>query len=153
MADIQKPRFSVSITPAVELEKEDNNHGPMTVLHEQIRKSVGGGGTCVCPDDDLVVNGTFADGVSTPVTSNSGTLKTLNGDEELVYIKHTGLNQAGSSSGADKVKVETADGTSIMELQSGEFAFFPHYAGGAGLIQLETSANTCQVEYAYFTRG
>ena len=70
-----------------------------------------------------------------------------------VYIKHTGLNSAGSSSGADKVKVETADGTAIMELKTGEFAFFPHYAGGAGLIQLETSANTVQVEYAYFTRG
>jgi hypothetical protein len=70
-----------------------------------------------------------------------------------VYLKHTGLNSAGSSSGTDKVKVETADGTSIMELKIGEFAFFPYYAGGAGLLQLETSANTVQVEYAYFTRG
>ena len=70
-----------------------------------------------------------------------------------VYVKHLGLNSAGSSSGTDKVKVETADGTSIMELKIGEFAFFPHYAGGAGLLQLEASANTVQVEYAYFTRG
>ena len=70
-----------------------------------------------------------------------------------VYLKHTGLNSAGSSSGTDKVKVETADGTAIMELKIGEFAFFPHYAAGAGLLQLETTANTVQVEYAYFTRG
>ena len=70
-----------------------------------------------------------------------------------VYLKHTGLNSAGSSSGTDKVKVETADGTSIMELKIGEFAFFPFYAGGAGKLQLQTSANTVQVEYAYFTRG
>ena len=70
-----------------------------------------------------------------------------------VYIKHTGLNSAGSSSGVDKIVVETADGTQIMELKFEEFAFFPFYAGGAGKLQLQTSANTVQVEYAYFTRG
>ena len=70
-----------------------------------------------------------------------------------VYLKHTGLNSAGSSSGTDKVEVETADGTAIMELKSGEFAFFPYFAQGAGLLQLEASANTVQVEYAYFTRS
>lgn len=70
-----------------------------------------------------------------------------------VYIKHTGLNSAGSTSGTDKVVVETADGTQIMELKITEFAFFPFYAGGAGKLQLQTSANTVQVEYAFFTRG
>ena len=70
-----------------------------------------------------------------------------------VYLKHKGLNSAGSSSGTDKVVVETADGTQILELKIGEFAFFPFYAGGAGKLQLQTSANTVQVEYAYFTRG
>ena len=70
-----------------------------------------------------------------------------------VYLKHTGLNSAGSSSGTDKVHVETADSATIMELKIGEFAFFPYYAEGAGLLQLETSANTVQVEYAFFTRG
>tara|TARA_R100000900_G_scaffold95066_1_gene73795 strand:+ start:37 stop:429 length:393 start_codon:yes stop_codon:yes gene_type:complete len=70
-----------------------------------------------------------------------------------VYLKHTGLNSAGSSSGTDKVHVETGDSATIMELKIGEFAFFPYYAEGAGLLQLETSANTVQVEYAFFTRG
>lgn len=70
-----------------------------------------------------------------------------------VYIKHLGLNSAGGSSGADQVKVETADGTEIMRISKDEFAFFPHYAGGAGLIQLEATANTVQVEYAYYTRS
>jgi len=70
-----------------------------------------------------------------------------------VYLKHTGLDSAGSSSGTDKVVVETADGTQIMELKIGEFAFFPFYAGAAGKLQLQTSANTVQVEYAFFTRG
>ena len=70
-----------------------------------------------------------------------------------VYIKHLGLNSAGGSSGADQIKVETADGTEIMRISKDEFAFFPHHAGGAGLIQLEATANTVQVEYAYFTRS
>jgi len=70
-----------------------------------------------------------------------------------VYIKHLGLNSAGSSSGTDKVVVETADGTQILELKIEEFAFFPFYAGGAGKLQLQASANTVQVEYAFFTRG
>lgn len=70
-----------------------------------------------------------------------------------VYLKHMGLNDAGSSSGTDKVVVETADDTKIIELKIGEFAFFPFYAGGAGKLQLQASANTVQVEYAYFTRG
>jgi len=70
-----------------------------------------------------------------------------------VYIKHLGLNSAGGSSGADQVKVETADGTEIMRISKDEFAFFPHYAGGSGIIQLEATANTVQVEYAYFTRS
>ena len=52
-----------------------------------------------------------------------------------------------------QVKVETADGTEIMRISKDEFAFFPHYAGGAGIIQLEATANTVQVEYAYFTRS
>jgi len=72
---------------------------------------------------------------------------------KYVYIKHTGLNAAGSSSGTDRVQVETADGTQIAELSFEEFMFFPYYGGGACKIQLQTNANTVQVEYAYWTRS
>ena len=101
--------------------------------------------------------------VVSPITGISIITATTTGGDNIivpnldspryVYLKHTGLNSAGSSSGADKVVVETADGTQILELKIGEFAFFPFYAGGAGKLQLQTSANTVQVEYAYFTRG
>ena len=70
-----------------------------------------------------------------------------------VYLHHTGLNAAGSSSGTDKVVVETTGDVQIMELKINEFAFFPFYKGSADLLQLQTSANTVQVEYAFFTRG
>jgi hypothetical protein len=100
--------------------------------------------------------------VSPMVNISTITATTTGGDSIIVpnldspryiYLKHTGLNSAGSSSGTDKVVVETADGTQILELKINEFAFFPFYAGVAGKLQLQTSANTVQVEYAYFTRG
>ena len=100
--------------------------------------------------------------VSPSITPSLITATTTGGDNiivpnvdsaKYVYIKHTGLNSAGSSSGTDKVEVETADGTPIMELKSGEFAFFPYFAQGACKLQLQTDANTVQVEYAYFTRA
>tara|TARA_R100000458_G_C8156187_1_gene162068 strand:+ start:77 stop:469 length:393 start_codon:yes stop_codon:yes gene_type:complete len=90
----------------------------------------------------------------TATTTGGDTIIVPNVDSpRYVYIKHLGLNSAGSSSGTDKVVVETADGTQILELKIDEFAFFPFYAGSAGKLQLQTSANTVQVEYAYFTRG
>ena len=73
--------------------------------------------------------------------------------ERFVYIKHLGLTSAGAKNTTDKVKVETADGVHIAELRAGEFLFLPYYDGNASLMQLEASANTVQVEYAYFTRG
>ena len=101
--------------------------------------------------------------VVSPITGISIITATTTGGDNIIvpnldspryiYLKHTGLNSAGSSSGSDKVVVETADGTQILELKLGEFAFFPFYVGGAGKLQLQTSANTVQVEYAYFTRG
>ena len=101
--------------------------------------------------------------VVSPIVNISKVTATNTGNETIilssldspryVYLKHTGLNAAGSSSGTDKVHVETGDSATIMELKAEEIAFFPYYAEGAGLLQLETSANTVQVEYAFFTRG
>ena len=91
--------------------------------------------------------------ITTTVTGGNHIILPNLDSPRYVYLHHTGLNSAGSRSGTDKVHVETADGTTIMELKIGEFAFFPFYAEGAGKLQLEASANTVVVEYAYFTRG
>jgi len=112
--------------------------------------------------DSLNFTVTDALTVVSPIVNISKITATVTGGDTIivpnldspryVYLKHTGLNSAGASS-TDKVHVETADGTTIMELKPTEFAFFPFYAEGAGKLQLEASANTVQVEYAYFTRG
>tara|TARA_B100000287_G_scaffold378820_1_gene381509 strand:- start:395 stop:787 length:393 start_codon:yes stop_codon:yes gene_type:complete len=91
--------------------------------------------------------------ITATTTGNASIILPNINASRYVYLKHTGVNSAGSSSGSDKVKVETADGTAIMELKSGEFAFFPYFAQGSCLLQLETDANTVQVEYAYYTRS
>ena len=91
--------------------------------------------------------------ITATTTANESIILPSKDVTRYVYIKHLGLNSAGGSSGADQIKVETADGTEIMRISKDEFAFFPHHAGGAGLIQLEATANTVQVEYAYFTRA
>ena len=106
-------------------------------------------------DDSLSVEAPMV-GVSTITATTTGNASIILPNVNAcryVYLKHTGLNSAGSTSGSDKVEVETADGTPIMELKSGEFAFFPYYAQGSCLLQLEASANTVQVEYAYYTRS
>tara|TARA_R100000008_G_scaffold77090_1_gene57340 strand:+ start:75 stop:467 length:393 start_codon:yes stop_codon:yes gene_type:complete len=91
--------------------------------------------------------------ITATTTGNASIIAPNTDAVRYIYIKHLGLNSAGGDSGADQIKVETADGTEIMRISKNEFAFFPHYAGGAGLIQLEATANTVQVEYAYFTRA
>ena len=73
--------------------------------------------------------------------------------ERFVYIKHLGLDSAGKKNITDKLKVEYSDGNHIAELRAGEFLFLPYDTGGAALLQLETSANTIQAEYAFFTRS
>jgi hypothetical protein len=105
--------------------------------------------------DNMTVNEPFVgfSRITATTTGNASIIAPSVDATRYVYIRHTGLNSAGGSSGADQVKVETADGTEIMRISKDEFAFFPHYAGGAGLLQLEATANTVQVEYAYFTRA
>ena len=73
--------------------------------------------------------------------------------ERFVYIRHLGLDSAGKKNITDKLKVEYSNGNHIAELRAGEFLYLPYDTGGAALLQLETSANTVQAEYAFFTRG
>ena len=125
----QKVRFSVSVTPVVELDKEDDKHAPMSVLHEQIRKSVGGGG--VIETSSLVVGGTFVDGNSTPVTSNATSIS-VDGNEEIIFIKHTGFLIDGTTKAADSdtLIIKVTLGTALIaELLPGEGMVFPRPGG------------------------
>ena len=87
-----------------------------------------------------------------------------------LYIKHTGIDNAGASTTSD-LKVlnfegeDSANGTQIMVLKSGEWAFFPYDNGTAdplnadggvsddddNALVLQAGAGTIEVEYAYYT--
>ena len=74
-----------------------------------------------------------------------------------VYIKNTGLTGADAADTAAiadgvTVKVETGDGARIINLGADEFCFLPYHAEGAGLLQLEASADTVIAEYGYWTK-
>ena len=149
MADIQKPRFTISVTPIVELGETDNKHAAMTVLHEEIRASIGGGGVVQIADDDLFVGGTFDGGESTPVTSNTGTLITLDGGEDLLYIRHTGLlfGTTNASAATDGVNVSLG-GQVIASLQNGEAIVLPRPA--SGVLSIASLINHVGIDWITF---
>ena len=71
----------------------------------------------------------------------------------MVYFKNLSTSSSDRSGGStESIKIYVDEELTLL-IGPGEFAFFPFYAGGAGKLQLQTSANTVQVEYAYFTRG
>lgn len=68
-----------------------------------------------------------------------------------VYIKNTGLDASDETTTAT-IKVEIANNTRIINLDTDEFCFFPHKAENSGLIQLEASSGTVVADYGYWTK-
>ena len=50
MANTMKISYAVSATPKVELDKSEGLYQAMTVIHEDVRTSVGGGGEITSDD-------------------------------------------------------------------------------------------------------
>ena len=70
-----------------------------------------------------------------------------------LYIKHTGTTD-GTTATTNAVDVEDTDNVAFAQLSAGEFMFLPYSkAGGSKGVQLETTAGTVQVEYAFFTKA
>ena len=150
MADKFKPRFAVSVTPAVELGETDNKYAAHTVLHEEIRASIGGGGTITSiEDDDLAVDG-YDGGNPTYVTSNAST-ETLDGNVELVFIKHTGHLFSNSSTlgvkcaDADSVDIKVAGPITIANLKAGEAMVLPRPAISGDITLASTSGHVAVI--------
>ena len=128
MASTNKISFAVSVTPKVLIDEVDNTNAATEVIHESIRKSVGGSGEITANSGDVTVAGGWDEGVNTPVTSN-GTEYAVDANTDMVFFKHTGeLVAGGSSEVADTVKVTihgddtsnvTGDGVEIAELANG----------------------------------
>jgi hypothetical protein len=87
-----------------------------------------------------------------------------------LYIKHNGIDSTGAATTADLLVKNfegeaSSNGTQIMSLKTGEWAFFPYDNGTAdpknedggvsddddNALVLQASAGTIEVEYAYYT--
>jgi len=118
--------FAVSATPRVALAANDGFYQGSTVIHENVRTSLGGSGEITA--GDLTVNtstGGWTDGVNDAVTSNNG-LSTTDASTDMLVIKHTG-NLVGTTTAAaatDTVLVKSASNV-IAELKSGEAIVLP----------------------------
>ena len=126
MAFLNKPSFAVSVTPKGTLANVDGTNVAMTVMHEHVRKTVGGNGEIT--GDDNTIDGTYdSDAVSTPITSNAGSHGiTFDGNVNLLFIKHTGFlfGTTTACGDADTVKIEH-DTDTIAELRAGEAMVLP----------------------------
>ena len=162
--DKQKINFSVSVTPTVEVQGVAGKHKDMTVLHEDIRASLGGSGTIVGHDDDLVVNsgtsaGQWEDGTYTKVDSagSAGTDVLIDDNTECVFIKHMGLLSDGTAcDDADTLQImagadfSAANDTSIAlaELKKGEAIVLPRPGNMVRLyFKTGNSTNHVQVQF------
>ena len=120
MANLNKPTFAVSVTPKVVVGETDNEVGTHSVIHESVRKSLGGSGEYT--GNDITIEGGWDEGDNTAVTSTGGSVPTLDANTGVVFIKNTGL-LFGTTDASDPVvdTVQIKHNSNIMsELQAGE---------------------------------
>tara|TARA_R110002020_G_scaffold259415_1_gene473320 strand:+ start:2231 stop:2740 length:510 start_codon:yes stop_codon:yes gene_type:complete len=163
MANLNKPTFAVSVTPAVLVQETDDAVPEHTVIHESVRKSLSGNGT-VTGDDSIIddtnnngsTNNSWQEGVNTAVTSN-GSIIAFDTSTDLIYIKHTGLLFGSTASAAaDTVKIAidgsatsgvSGDGVIIAELANEEAMVLPRPGiAGAYIFVTGNGSNHVGVE-------
>ena len=91
MATTHEVRWNVSATPVAVETGDDGGHMAVETLHENVRKSVGGGGTSAT-EGEIDFGGTYADGTSsTPyLSANSGGVPIGDGNSTFIYVKNLG---------------------------------------------------------------
>jgi len=140
MAFVNKPNFAVSVTPKGTLAEANNDNQEMVVIHENVRKSLGGSGEITGVNN--TISGGWVDGTNTPVTSNASVVAVTT-TTDLLYIKHTGLLMAGGAcADADTVNISIDTSASpctgsdfvLCNLKKGEAMVFPAPGSSWGLI-------------------
>jgi len=144
MAFVNKPNFAVSVTPKGTLAEANNDNQEMIVIHENVRKSLGGSGEIT--GNDNTIDGGWVDGVNTAITSNNGSHGiTFDAAVNLLYIKHTGLLFGTTTACADADTIQIKHDTdTIAELKSGEAIVLPRpsalvltFASGSAHVGVE----------------
>ena len=152
-----KISFAVTATPKVELIQEDDYYQAMTVIHEDVRKSLGGSGTVTGVGIEALggTGGSWANGAYTQLTNSSNAGAIANdADSDLVFIKHLGTLVAdGTPSDNSTTSLLIKHDTDIIsELLNGEAIVLPRPGASSALILATgngaggTSSNHVNVE-------
>ena len=134
MADYNNPDFAVSVTPKVSVDEEAGVFQAMTVIHEDVRKTLGGSGT-VTGTGVVVEGGTggsWANGTYTQLTNSSNAGAIANdASTDLVFIKHLGTLVTGGavSDNSTTSLLIKHDTDVISELLNGEAIVLPRPGG------------------------
>ncbi len=89
-----KTSYAVSVTPKVTIDASAGEHLQFTVMHEDIRTSIGGSGDVSSTTNDLTINSAqWANGVHTYQTSNALVIDCAGSstNADMVVIKHSGF--------------------------------------------------------------
>jgi|TARA_Y100000310_G_C20142143_1_gene560743 hypothetical protein len=165
MANNNNPSFAVSVTPKVTMDTVAGTHQALDVIHEDIRRSLGGSGSVLATGGDVTVEGgtggSWADGTYTQLTnsSNAGAI-VCDASSDLVFIKHLGtlVSDGTASAAADTVQVKVGaafggnnntDGI-IAELKNGEAIVLPR-PGANCTLNLASGSSHVNVEVAVFS--
>jgi hypothetical protein len=157
MADKNQPSFAVSVTPKVSVDAEAGVFQAMTVIHEDVRKSLGGSGTVDGTGVEALggTGGSWANGTYTQLTNSSNAGAIANdADSDLVFIKHLGTLVADgtASNNATTSLLIKHDTDVIAELLNGEAIVLPRCGASSALILATgngaggTSSNHVNVE-------
>ena len=139
--------FAASVTPKMAVDKEEGVFQAMTVINEDVRKSLGGSGEIT--GSGTTVSGGWANGVNTPVTSNASEI-TVTTSTDMLWIKHTGILVAGGAcADGDTVNISIDTSASpctgsdfvLCNLAKGEAMLFPRPGSSWGLILASVSAH------------
>jgi hypothetical protein len=138
MADKNTPAFSVSVTPKVSLDESNGNYMAQDVIHENVRKTLGGSGVVTGTGMEALggTGSSWADGVYTQLTNSSNAGAIANDeDSDIVFIKHLGTlvsdgTASDNSTTSLLVKCGSAHGSNsadvvIAELLNGEAIVLP----------------------------
>ena len=157
MADKNQPSFAVSVTPKVSVDAEAGVFQAMTVIHEDVRKSLGGSGTVDGTGIEALggTGGSWANGTYTQLTNSSNAGAIANdADSDIVFIKHLGTLVAdGTASDNTTTSLLIKHDTDVIaELLNGEAIVLPRCGASSALILATgdgaggTSSNHVNVE-------
>tara|TARA_Y100001938_G_scaffold42935_1_gene59200 strand:- start:10448 stop:10939 length:492 start_codon:yes stop_codon:yes gene_type:complete len=142
MANKNTPTFAVSVTPKVSLDNDPGLHDAMDVIHEDVRKTLGGGGTVTGTGTEALggTGGSWANGTYNQLnnSSNAGAIAN-DADSDIVFIKHLGTLVADGSAADDSTtSLLIKHGSDVIaELLSGEAIVLPR-PGASSALTLAT---------------